>query len=94
VQPFLWTDARGRAWHVYDFRTVQGKRRGVPIGDWRAEGRAYVPATGGQILVANFGPVAYHDPEPRFLEDYLRWAKPLGASAGDRMNGGPRGAED
>jgi hypothetical protein len=86
MKPFLWTDSHGRAWHVYDFRTIQGKRRGVPIGDWRAESRAYVAANGEQVLVANFGPVASHEPEARFLEDYLRWAKPIGAKAGERMD--------
>jgi hypothetical protein len=86
MKPLEWTDAAGRSWHVYDFRTVQGKRRGVPIGDWRAEARAYVPVNGGQVLVANFGPVAYHDAENRFLEDYLRWAKPIVVSAGERMD--------
>ena len=50
--------------------------------------RADVPTNGGNVLVANFGPVAYHDPEPRYLEDYLRFAKPLGVKGGERLDGG------
>ncbi len=86
--PFAFTDAGGRCWHVYDFRSVDRQRRAVPIGDWRSEARAFVPADGvGPVLVYSFGPVAYRDDlRPAFLENELRFAKPLHASAGDRMD--------
>jgi hypothetical protein len=85
----LFTDAVGRCWHVYDFRSVDRRRRAVPIGDWRSEARAFVPVVGdGPVLVYAFGPVAYRDElQAKFLNDQLRFAKPLGASAASRMNG-------
>jgi hypothetical protein len=93
MEPHLFTDATGRRWHVYDFRSVERRRRRVPIGDWRSEARAFVPAgSDGPVLVYSFGPVAYRDDlRPRFLEDQLSFAKPLGASAADRMTAGQAG---
>jgi len=86
---FEWIDHRGRAWHVYDWRTVEGLRRRVPICDPRSEARAFVPVDGGPILVYAFGLVAYREPlASKILEDQLRFAKPLGASAGQRMERG------
>jgi len=93
MEPYPFTDAAGRAWHIFDYRVInagaQAKKRAVPIGHWSAEARAFVPASGeGVILVYPFGPVAYRDDlRPRFLEDQLRFAKPLNATAGERMRG-------
>jgi len=90
MKPFLWTDSHGRAWHLYDFRTLERKRRGVPIGDARAEGRAFVPVEGGPVLVYSFGPVSYRQPLiDKLIEDQLRFAKPFGAPAGQRMDRSP-----
>jgi hypothetical protein len=79
MEPYLFTDALGRAWDVFDFKTVAGRKRGVPIGHWSAEARAFVPVgRDGPVLVYPFGPVAYRDDlRPRFLENELRFAKPL-----------------
>ena len=89
MEPLPYTDAAGRGWRVYDFRLVGGRRRAVPVGDWRSEARAFVPVDGcGPVLVYSFGPVAYRaDLLPRLLEDQLRFAKPLHANAGDRIAG-------
>jgi hypothetical protein len=68
---------------------VERRRRAVPIGDWRSEARAFVPVNrDGPVLVYSFGPVGYRDDlRPKFLEDQLRFAKPLRATAGERMDG-------
>ena len=85
MKPFQWIDHRGRAWHIYDWRTVQGRRRRVPISDPCSEARAFVPVDGGPVLVYTFGLVAYREPlAGKILEDQLRFAKPLGASAVQR----------
>jgi hypothetical protein len=80
---------------VYDYRVVgsgpTAHKRAVPIGHWSAEARAFVPdGRDGPILVYAFGPVAYHDSPPKssLLEGELRFAKPLNATAGERMSGG------
>jgi hypothetical protein len=44
MDPYLFTDAGGRAWHVYDFHVVQDRKRGLPINDHRAERRAFFPS--------------------------------------------------
>ena len=90
IEPYPFTDGSGRRWHVFDFHSVAGRRRAVPIGDWRSEARAFVPVDGvGPVLVYAFTAVAYRDDlRPRFLESELRYAKPLHASAGERMRGG------
>lgn len=47
MEPHPFTDAAGRGWHVYDYKIVNSgpleKKRAVPIGDWSAEYRAFVP---------------------------------------------------
>lgn len=94
MEPYSFTDAAGRKWHVFDYRVVasgpDAKKRAVPIGHWSSEARAFVPVNReGPILIYSFGAVAYRDDlRPRFLEDELRFAKPLNASAGERMTGG------
>jgi hypothetical protein len=88
MDPYPFTDSTGRAWHVYDFRIVNGRKRAVPINDPRAEKRAFVPATGGTVLIHEFGLVSYHSTANKLIEDQLRFAKPLDATAGERLNGG------
>jgi len=91
MDPWPYTDALGQAWYVYDFRSVERRRRAVAIGDWRSEARAFVPVNrDGPVLVYAFGPVAYRDDlRPKFLEDQLRYAKPLSATAAQRMDAQP-----
>jgi len=85
--PFEWVDHHGQTWLVYDWRTVQGRRRRVPISDPRSEARAFVPVNGGPVLIYTFGMAAYREPlAGKILEDQLRFAKRLGASAGQRMD--------
>jgi hypothetical protein len=86
MDPWPYTDALGRAWHVYDFKVVQGRKRAVPINSWSAEGRAFVAIDTGAVMIYNFGLVAYHVTEPKILADQLRVAKPPRASAAERMD--------
>jgi hypothetical protein len=88
MDPYLFTDTGGRAWHVYDFHVVRDRRRALPINDHRAERRAFVAVEGGQVLVYEFLPVSYHSTEPKLIADQLRIAKPIDATAGERPNGG------
>jgi hypothetical protein len=93
MEPFPFTDAQGRAWHVYDFKVVNSgplaKKRAVPIGDWSAEARAFVPVSRvGPVLIHNFGLTPYRGTTARTLEQQLHFSKPLGASAAERMQGG------
>lgn len=93
MEPFPFTDSSGRAWHVYDFRVIDQRKRAVPINDLRAEKRAFVPAVpaaGVDVLIYEFGPVSYHSTEPKLVNDQLRVAKPIDATAGERLNGGRR----
>ena len=64
--------------------------RALSINDLRAEKRAFVPATGGTVLIYEFGPVSYHSTEKKLIDDQLRIAKPIDATAGERLNGGPK----
>jgi len=90
MDPFPFTDSIGRTWHVYDYHVVRGRRRALPINDYRAERRAFVPVAGGTVLIYEFLPVSYHSTEPKLVHDQLRIAKAIDASAGERMNGAPR----
>lgn len=95
MEPYPFTDVAGRSWHVFDYRVIgngpDAKKRALPIGDWRAEARAFVPVNrDGPVLVYTFGPVAYRDspPQAKMLENELQFAKPLDATAASRMSGG------
>jgi hypothetical protein len=90
MDPYPFTDSGGRAWHLYDFRVLDQRKRALPINDLRAEKRAFVPATGGTVLIYEFGPVSYHATETKLVEGQLRVAKPIDATAGERLNGGSR----
>lgn len=87
VDPFPYTDAHGRAWHVYDYHVVRDRKRALPINDSRAETRAFVPVGGGTVMVYEFGRVAYRTMEPKLVEYQLAAAKPLGATAGEPLSG-------
>jgi hypothetical protein len=85
--PFPFTDSVGRVWNVYYYRVVRDRRRALPINDQRAERRAFVPVAGGTVLIYEFLPVSYHSTEPKLVQDQLRNAKPIDATAGERMDG-------
>jgi hypothetical protein len=87
VKPFPFTDAGGRAWHVYDFKVVAGRKRAVPINDWSAEARAFVAVDTGEVRVYK-GYFSYRSTEPKILANELHFAKPLRATAAERMSGG------
>jgi hypothetical protein len=85
MKPFPFRDSTGRAWHLYDFQTICGRRSAVPINDPRAEARAFIPVGGGMVLIASFGPVSQRSTEPRLVEGQLHVAKPLFANAVQRV---------
>ena len=84
--PFRYVDSTGRAWDVYDFKVVNGRKRAVPINSWAAEGRAFVAVDTGEVRIYK-GYFSYHSTEPKLLAGELRSSKPLGATARERMNG-------
>jgi hypothetical protein len=90
MEPHPYTDAKGRAWHVYDFWVVGNRKRALPINDRRAEKRAFVPVGGGTVMIYEFGLTSYRTMAPKLVEDQLRSAKPIDATAGERLNGGGR----
>ena len=83
--PFRYVDASGRAWDVYDFKTVAGRKRRVPINRWDAEARAFVAVGTGEVRIYR-GYWSYHSIEPKILANELHFAKPLGASARQRLD--------
>ena len=81
-------DAAGQPWEVIDFKTdvLRGKKRRVLIGDWEADGRAFVPIGRTEdVRCFEFGKVAYRDTAPRTLAEQFRLAKPASANAAQRM---------
>ncbi len=42
----IYTDTDGQTWTVIDYRLENRKKKRVPLGDRRAEGRAFVPDGG------------------------------------------------
>lgn len=87
MEPFPFTDSSGRRWLVYDFRVVDGKRRRVPLCDWRSEGRAFVAEDNGEVRIYAFGYAAYRSLEPKLLAGDFHFSKPLNANAAERMTG-------
>jgi hypothetical protein len=85
--PFRYVDDAGRAWDVYDFKTVQGRKRRVPLNHSDAEARAFVAVDDGTVLVYRFGCIAYRCTEPKLVEGQLHFAKPLHANAAERVAG-------
>lgn len=87
MEPYRFTDSRGRAWDVYDFKIgPDRKRRAVPINHPSSEGRAFVSPDRTTVLIYTFRLVEYRVTEAKFLEDQLRFAKPLNANAAERMS--------
>ena len=74
--PFRYTDAAGREWDVYDFKTVSGRKHRVPINRWDAEARAFVAADNGEVRIYK-GYWSYHSTEPKLLANELRFSKPI-----------------
>jgi hypothetical protein len=90
MKPHPFTDASGRDWGVFDFIEVgvgrDRQRKAVPVGDGRAEARAFVPMRWiGPVMIYMFGPVAFHGATPRTFESQLHYARPLGVPAVDTV---------
>lgn len=80
------TDSLGRAWTVIDYRVDGRTKKRVPIGDARADGRAFVPhGWDGPVMLRSFGLVEYRTTEPKILQGQLDHAKPSTANALERM---------
>lgn len=84
--PVRYVDANGRAWDVYDFKMVAGRKRRVPINRWDAEARAFVAVDNGEVRIYK-GYWSYRSTEPKILANELHFSKPLGARAAERMTG-------
>jgi hypothetical protein len=70
------TDALGRSWIVLDFRVVDGAKRRLPLGDFRAEGRAFQPdGWEGPVMLHKFGYTPYRDTMRKTLLGQLDIAK-------------------
>jgi hypothetical protein len=67
VDPLLFTDPTGRAWHVYDFKDAEARRRAVPLNSWTADARAFVAIDDGDVMIYRYGYVAYHVTAPKIL---------------------------
>lgn len=88
----IWTDADGLAWEIIDWHRpgLEGKRKRLPLGSHKAEGRAFVPhERDGTIVIFEFGRIAYRDTKDRTLATQLKGAKPATARAVDRMQRNP-----
>ena len=92
TESHIFTDAAGRAWSVIDYKVIpspqgeHGKKRRVPLGDWNAEGRAFVPIGREEpVLLYRFGLTPYRDLTPRTLQQQLDLAKPSIATPAERM---------
>lgn len=84
----IYTDPTGLAWEIIDWRIVRDKRKRVELGSWESEGRAFVPhGRDGEVLLCEFGRVAYRDTSDRTLADQLRRAKPVSVDAARRYWG-------
>jgi hypothetical protein len=92
MRPFPFVDARGRAWHVYDYVATgwgsSATRRSLAIGDRNAECRAFVPVgRQGPVMVYPLAHGSWHGTESRTLESQLYYSKPLDAPAGEVPTG-------
>jgi hypothetical protein len=85
--PFRYVDASGHAWDVYDFKTVAGRKKRVPINCSDAEARAFVAVETGEVRIYK-GYWSYHSTEPKILANELHFSKPLHSTAAERMAGG------
>lgn len=82
--PFRYVDASGRAWDVYDFKMVAGRKRRVPINRWDAEARAFVAVDTGEVRIYK-GYWSYHATEPKILANELHFAKPLTSTQSSKL---------
>jgi hypothetical protein len=83
------TDASGQSWEVIDFKAEIGRKQRVPLCNWRAEARAFVPVgREGNVMIYAFGAAPARWSDARTLNDQLHFAKPVGSSPGERLNGG------
>jgi len=88
MDPYPFTDSSGRARHVYDYWVAHDCKCALPINDHRAKRRAFVRVAGdGPVMVYEFGRIADHTIQPKLVEFQLAAAKPLGATAGERLDG-------
>ena len=85
MEPFVFTDSSGRQWEVIDYRTVQGRKKRVPLNSWRAEARAFVALDTGEVRVYS-SLWYYHSTESKLLANELRFSKPVRVTAAERMN--------
>lgn len=77
-----YTDRAGARWTVIDYRNadVGGKRKRVPISNWRADGRAFIPAgREAQVRLHEFGLTAYRWADAKTLERQLEVARAVGS---------------
>jgi hypothetical protein len=85
----IFTDAQGRQYEVIDYRVVDRKKKRVPFQDLRSEGRAFVPVGWeGEILIRQFGRIAYRATNPKLLAQDFAQAKPATVPAAQRDWGG------
>ena len=73
--PFRYVDSSGRAWDVYDFKIVAGRKKRVAIDRWDAEARAFVATDTGEVRIYK-GYFSYHSTEPKILANELRFTTP------------------
>lgn len=80
------TDHAGLVWEVMDYTGSHPHRKRVSLGNWKADGRAFVPVDReGPVLLYAFGLIAHRDAEERNLMQQLSFAKPATATQGERM---------
>ncbi len=94
MEPYIFTDAAGVAWEVIDYKVIRspqgerGKKKRLPLGDWSAEGRAFVPIGRKElVMLHHFGYTPYRDLTPKILQNQLASAKPSTATPAERMQG-------
>jgi hypothetical protein len=64
----------------------RGKKKRLPLGDWKAEGRAFVPVDrDGFAMLHRLGLTPYHDVGTRTLQQQLDLSKPSTATRAERM---------
>lgn len=90
-----WTDPTGLAWEIIDWHRPDpaGKRKRLELGAWNSDGRAFVPhERDGDVMIFEFGRIAYRDTSDRNLREQLRCAKRATAKAVERMDSGRSGS--
>lgn len=87
MRSYRFTDDAGQVWDVTDYVTTANfKKKRLPIGDFAADGRAFVPVgREGPVMIHRFGFTPYRDVDARTLRAQLELAKPSTATAGERL---------